>query len=629
MGKIITFEINSTIFYKDLEYLVKGYPSFGEVLLKRKEKPFNEKIVKVSELISEPRNSQGVNKELVELNQQEFDKAFTRYKIIEPLLNLEKRTAQDVQKIAKEHSKSVATIYNWLKKFEQFGVVSALKSNYEYSGGKGKTRLNKEINTVIDDVIEELYLNKQQYPLQTIYDQIIYRCRNLDLTAPCKNTIRNRINALHPKLIAKHRKVLKVNETRGMPNKFPEVKMPLDVIQIDHTKVDVIIVEEESRKEIGRPFITVAIDMYSRMIFGFYISLEAPSYFSVGQCLLNAVLPKDALLEKYKVQGEYPLYGLFRKVHMDNGKDFRSISLHNFCKEYRIEDIYRPVARPEFGGAVERVLGTFMKRMHELPGSTSSNIFEKGNYNSELEAAMTIDELEKWYLDFVINVYHKNEHSSLGMSPEEKFYQGLYGVGEDKSIPFLPQVPANTLKLRMSLLPEIKRTVQKNGITIDYITYFSERLRKWIVPAQYRKLDKSFNNTVICRRDPRDISKIYIYDEDIQDYITVPYADIRRPQMNLSELRESISEAKKKITGRELEPHDVFEAYERLRQYVEEAKREKKSVRRKKSSKKHQNKTLKMEKEQIDYKEKPSKSNPSNKSVNEDEDEGYDIYPIG
>ena len=56
---------------------------------------------------------------------------------------------------------------------------------------------------------------------------------------------------------------------------------PLDIIQIDHTKVDVILVDEETRKPIGRPIITVAIDVFSRMIFGFYISFEGPSYFNV------------------------------------------------------------------------------------------------------------------------------------------------------------------------------------------------------------------------------------------------------------------------------------------------------------------------------------------------------------
>lgn len=626
MANVISFDIDSKIFYEDLEYIVKGYASLNEVLLKRAIKPFNEKVVKVDELIKEPKNIKKLNREFVELDDKEFEKAQKRYEIIEPLLKLSNRTEEDVIKVAKKHKKGSATLYRWLKAYEQTKTISALASKREYCGAKGKSRLGDSVDAIVNSVIEEMYLNKQQYPLQDIYEKIVYTCQNLDLKVPTKNTLRNRINSLHPKIVAKHRQGMNVRETRGMPNKFPEVKMPLDIIQIDHTKVDVILVDEENREPIGRPFITVAIDVYSRMIYGFYISLEAPSYFSVGQCLLNAILPKEEMLKKYGVEGEYPLYGLPKKIHMDNGKDFRSISLHNFCQEYRIEDIYRPVARPEFGAAVERVIGTCMKKMHKLPGTTRSNIFERGSYNSEKEAAMTIDELEKWYLDFVINIYHKTEHTSLGITPEEKFYQGLYGVGEEKAIPSLPTVPANTLKLRMALLPSIDRTVQKNGITIDYITYFSESLRKWIIPSQYKKLNPDLKSDVVCKRDPRDISKIYVYDEDIKDYIAVPYSDIRKPQMNLSELREAISEAKRQVTGRELEPHDIFEAKERLRQQVETAKREKKSVRRKKSSKKHQEKTLKMEKEQIDYKEKQPLVQLS---TSIEEDDGYDIYPIG
>ncbi|WP_323596103.1 Mu transposase C-terminal domain-containing protein [Aliarcobacter butzleri] len=628
MSNIINFEIDSKIFYKDLEYIIKGYPSFDEILLKRDIAPFNEKIVKVHELIIDPKNIKENGKTLVDLEQKDFDKANERYEIIKSLVDKKDRTASDVLKIAKKYKKGIATIYRWLNTYEQYGSVSSLASKREFCGAKGKSRLDDNVDTIINSVIEEYYLHKQKYPLQMIYDEIVYKCRNLNKKAPTKNTLRNRINNLHPKIIAKNRHAVRVNESRGMSGNFPEVKMPLDIIQIDHTKVDVILVDEETRKPIGRPFITVAIDVYSRMIFGFYISLEAPSYFSVGQCLLNAILPKDDFMKKYEIKGEWPVYGLPKKVHMDNGKDFRSISLQNFCKEYRIEDIYRPVARPEFGGAIERVIGTCMKKVHTLPGTTFSNIFEKGTYDSDGNAVMTIDKLEKWYLDFVINVYHKTEHTSLGMTPEEKFYQGLYGVGEDKSIPFLPIVPADTLKLRMALLPTINRTVQKNGITIDYITYFSETLRKYIIPTQYKKLRPDLENSVVCRRDPRDISKLYVYDEDIKDYITVPYADIRRPKMNLSELRSAIAEARAKIKGRELEPHDIFEAHERLHSYVAQAKQEKKSVRRKDSSKKHQEKTLQNDKERIDYKEnQPSYISATSKD--EEDDSDYEIYPIG
>ena len=626
---VIKFNINSKIFYKDNEYIIKSYPSVDKVLLKQIISPYEEIIVKVNDLIKDSQNANEPEKSQVEYGDKALDKANEKYEIIKPLLEMDNRTAKDVEKRAKRFKKGIATLYRWIETFEKYGTVSSLAGNRENCGGKGKSRFPHETEEIINTIINEVYLDEQQLPFSNIYNVIVNECKKFNVQIPKKGAIRNRLNNINPKLIAKHRKNISVRETRGMPGKFPEVKLPLDVIQIDHTKVDVILVDEETREEIGRPFITVAIDMYSRMIYGFYISLNAPSYFSVGQCFLNAVLPKDDFLNQHGIKGEWPVYGLPRKIHMDNGKDFTSISLHSFCSEFGIEDIYRPVARPEFGGAVERVIGTFMKKTHELPGSTFSNIFERGKYKSGKKAAVTVSELEKWYLDFIINMYHKTVHSSLGMTPEEKFYQGLLGVGDEKEIPFLPIVPADTIKFRMSLLPKIKRSVQKNGITIDYITYFSETLRKYIIPSQYKKLKPELINEVDCRRDPRDISKIYVYDEDIKDYIIVPYADIRKPAMNLTELRKSISEEKKAVTGRELEPHDIFEAHERLNQYILNAKKETKSVRRQKSTKKHQEKTMEYESKVLDVTPKSQSKLNLEKQFNEEDDSDYEIYPIG
>jgi putative transposase len=623
---VIKLIIGKNITYNEEEYQIKGYPSLDEVLIKLTKKPYNEKVVKVSTIIKEPKNAQEQSNELVDINDKEFEKALEKYKIIEPLLDLEKRTAKDVEAVAKKHQKGIATIYRWLTTYETFNTVSSLSPAYKNSGAKGKSRLDKSVEAIIESVIDEFYLTKQQYPLSIIYMKIVEKCNYLDLKAPNKNTVRNRINTLNPKIVAKNRKGVSVKDTRGMPGKYPDVKMPLDVIQIDHTKVDVMLVDEETREDIGRPYITVAIDVYSRMVYGFYISLEAPSYFSVGQALLNAILPKDDLLKMYNVDGEWPVFGLPRAVSMDNAKEFRSVSLQKFCSEYRIKDIYRPVARSHFGGIIERMVKVSMEKMHLIPGTTFSSVQKKGTYDSAKNAIMTINELEQWYTDFIINIYHKTVHGTIHMTPEERLYQGMLGVG-DGTIPFLPTVPSDTLKLRMALLPASERTVQKNGITIDYITYFSETLRKWIIPAHYKKLNKNLkSNNVLCRRDPRDISKIYVYDPDIDNYIEVPYADIRRPAMNIKELRRSIAEAKKEVTGRELEQHDIFQAHNRLLEYAEKATREQKTVRRQKSSKKHMQKT-------IDYESKVLKSdielNINKKEVIEDDEDGYEYYPVG
>lgn len=626
---IVRLDIGRQFFHDDTYYIIKGYASFDEVLAKEIHPPYKEKIIKVSDIVKEPSNSVDIDKELVDLDETEFDEAKSRYLIIKPLLELPKRTTEDVQKVAKKSNKSVATLYRWIKRFETYGTVSSLSNTFHNCGAKGKSRLDPSVDAIVQSVIDELYLNKQQYPLSFIYLKIQDKCKNAGLKVPNKNTVRNRIKQLSPKLIAKHRKGLSVRDTRGTPGSFPEVHMPLDVIQIDHTPMDIIIVDEESRQEIGRPYITLAIDVYSRMIFGFYISLETPSYFSVGQALLNAILPKDDLLKHHNINGEWPVYGLPRAIHMDNAAEFRSKSIQMFAEEYRITHILRPVARPEFGGHVESAIKTAMKNVHTLPGTTFSNITEKGTYKAQKEASMTLKELEQWFLDFIVNVYHKSEHTSIGMTPEEKFYQGMLGVG-DGAIPFLPTLPADTLKLRMALLPAVWRTVQKNGITIDHITYFSETLRKWIIPVSYKKITKNIQpKKVLCRRDPRDISKIYVYDDEVNDYIIVPYADVKRPAINLKELRRAISEAKKAVTGRGIESHDIFEAHERLYQYAQKSKREQKSIRRAASSKKHMQRTAELEKRQIPQMTMPSSDKPqSAHSVSQEDQDDFEYYPV-
>jgi len=73
------------------------------------------------------------------------------------------------------------------------------------------------------------------------------------------------------------------------------VKHPLEVVQIDHTPADVILVDSFERKAIGRPGVTLAIDIATRMITGYHVSLDAPSRLSIALCLTRAVAPKADL----------------------------------------------------------------------------------------------------------------------------------------------------------------------------------------------------------------------------------------------------------------------------------------------------------------------------------------------
>src|SRR5690606_11644124 len=84
---------------------------------------------------------------------------------------------------------------------------------------------------------------------------------------------------------------------------YPGADYPLAFVQIDHTLLDIQAVSAKDRMPIGRVWLTLAIDVYSRIVVGFYITIEAPSAFSTCMCIRHAVLPKENFLLALGIKG--------------------------------------------------------------------------------------------------------------------------------------------------------------------------------------------------------------------------------------------------------------------------------------------------------------------------------------
>lgn len=590
----ISLKPGSTVYFENRAYKITKVISTKEVLGKELDPPYELKILKIIYLNAQVEKN-GKELDISLVDDELWKIANERFKIIEPFLDDSIHPTEEVRKRADEFNVSLPTLYRWIAIYKSSGILSSLVPNFKSRGGVNQSRLGDDEEAIISSILEEKYLNPQKYPLKVIYRDIVEKFSTAGLKIPHINTIRNRVKKIDPKLTTKQRDLKKVSDTRGLPDKNPYGTFPLQQVQIDHTKLDIILVDDKERKSIGRPYITVAIDVFSRMIAGFYLSLEPPGFFNTGQCVLNMILPKDDLLLKLGIEGEWPIYGIPNMIATDNAKEFRSIDLKRFCDQYSIELVWRPVGRSYYGGHVERVIKTISKEIHTLPGTTFSNINERGNYDSETNASLTISELEKWLTEYIVNVYNKTVHSGIGMTPEEKYFEGVFGLGS-KPGTGLPSIIENTKSLRLSLLPSYERTVQKNGITIDHVTYFSDVLRKWIVPQEATK--KGASRLFICKRDPRDISKIYFYDPDLNQYFVIPYRNITNPAIDLAELRETISKIKEeKGTQRlSIDNNVVFNTYKKLKTIEEKAVNNSKVARRKESSKKHLKKRLDEEK---------------------------------
>ncbi|MGJ0393117.1 MAG: integrase catalytic domain-containing protein [Methylocystis sp.] len=138
------------------------------------------------------------------------------------------------------------------------------------------------------------------------------------------------------------------------PGRF-EGERPLDVMQIDHTSLDVTVVDPDSRLALGRPTLTLAIDVKTRMVMGFYLPLEPPSLLAVALCLTHAVMDKTAWLAARGVAAAWPARGLPGIIHIDNRAEFHAAAFERASEEQGIGLVYRPPGTPRFGGHVERV----------------------------------------------------------------------------------------------------------------------------------------------------------------------------------------------------------------------------------------------------------------------------------
>lgn len=500
------------------------------------------------------------------LSEKKWELAQKRFEIIKPILD-NSGNIELVKEISKESKKSIATLYRWVKLYKDYGTISAILGKPK-TGGKGRSRLEPEQDEIIKKYIKSTYLNSSRTSIKKTIRLIIAECYDKNIQPPHSNTIRSRIKNLSEEEVMKKRIGIKEAGYKFNPLKgnFPGADHPLSVVQIDHTKVDIILVDEYYRKAYKRPWITVAIDVYSRMVVGFYLSFDTPGALGTGLCIAHSILPKEIWLEKIGVKSEWPCWGFMNTIHVDNAKEFRGNMLKMACTNYNISLEFRPVATPHFGGHIERLLGTFSKEIHNLPGTTFSSPELRKNYDSEGRASLTLSEFEKWLTLYITKIYNVKEHSALGMSPLNKYKEGIIGTRENPGIGIIPRV-FNERKLRLDFMPFEERTVQEYGVLIDHITYYHDVLRRFI----HSKTDNT-KNKFIFRRDPRDISVIYFYDPELKEYFDIPYRDTSLPSISIWEFNDVIRTLKKNKTP--INERNIFNTYREMDDIEKKAIRE-------------------------------------------------------
>jgi len=232
-----------------------------------------------------------------------------RSKVIAALAAAEKTDKASIDAAAWELGICRAYCYRLLRRYREDASVSRLTPQAR-GRSVGFKVIEPALETLIETAINDFYLTPERPTIAKLLREVARRCSHQKLKAPTYKVVRARV------LARKLRDVIQKRDG-GARARAKTARIaghltsegPFALVQIDHTLADVIVVAEGSRLPIGRPWLTLAIDVATRVVAGFYLSLEHPSALSVAMVLSHVVLPKDKFLRGRGVDIAWPMHG--------------------------------------------------------------------------------------------------------------------------------------------------------------------------------------------------------------------------------------------------------------------------------------------------------------------------------
>jgi putative transposase len=414
------------------------------------------------------------------------------------------------------------TVYRWLKRYRQTGGdIVALRHQNEKKGNRS-SRFPEEVVEIVDQKIQDHFMQRTRasiedilhYSAHAINQENKLRPPSMQLPEPTRRLVKGRIAEISEfdRYVARYGRDAAEMRFRAALNTDIATR-PLQIAQIDHTLMDIFVVDSESMLPLGRPWLTTCLDAYTRCLLGLHISFEPPSYLTVAKCLRHAFEPKTDLQATYPmIDNVWEPFGVMNSVLVDNGMEFHSVALEQACYACGTEIRYAGRKKSWIKGKVERFLGTLNRSIsHGIPGTTFSNVFEKGDYNPKKHAVLTFGTLKEIVHLWVADYYHQKPHRILGKPPIVAWRNEI----DQTNIPLVTDLSRFDVILGR---PEDRRLTHK-GIEYDKLFYNSEELRT-LRSQEGDILD------VEIRVDDSELGWIYVFTPDQKRYYKVPCTDM-------------------------------------------------------------------------------------------------------
>lgn len=309
------------------------------------------------------------------------------------------------------------------------------------------------------------------------------------------------------------------NNRALLGNCSKEASGPQDKYQIDATIADVYLVSQVDRSKIvGRPVLYFVTDVFSRMITGFYVGLEGPSWNTAMMALNYTFTEKVELCRHFGVEitnDDWPCYGLPKTLLVDNGELICNQS-NTLIENLGIQVQNHSAWRPDLKGIVEQsfhLLNQSTKML--LPGAVLPDFGMRGSPDYRLDAKLTIKEFTKIIILYILK-HNKGLMSSNPQFDEDVIRDHVlaipidlwnWGITHRTGALNVPNIE----EIRIKLLPEENASITFRGIQFRKMLFVCKSALdgNWFVRVRAK-------GRVPCRvkYDPRNMDALYFCHKD-------------------------------------------------------------------------------------------------------------------
>jgi len=264
-----------------------------------------------------------------------------------------------------------------------------------------------------------------------------------------------------------------------------------DIWEADHAQLDILVSVPRWCDPI-RPWLTVLIDGYSRVIMGTVLSVQ-PTTAEVLTAIREGIMIDEA---------RGPWGGIPDLIRFDGGKEFLSEAVSRAAARLGFAGLPTPPYSPHLKGKVERLHRTIGEGLiASLPHYLHGPRTKSGKLFAQPEK-LTIAELQAAVRNFVDDYNTGHKHRSLrGLTPAEKW---------DSSHRVLEILPAE--QLRWMLLSDTTRIINGDGIHFETKIFIApeiigmggERVEVRYMPYDLRSVEVFRRGEWLCTAFPQD-----------------------------------------------------------------------------------------------------------------------------